>query len=372
MTFLITITIILIGLHLLIQIILLCSIAFTSNEKPADLLAENEWPAISILVAARNEETNIERCLQALHQLDYPKEKLQILMGNDHSEDRTHELVAAFIIGKPQFTLIDIEKPLGKARGKANVLAQLAHKATGDFYFITDADIAVSSQWAKELVQHFDTPDMGIVSGTTVVEDAGLMGKMQGIDWAYFMGLIKGFATLGVQCTAVGNNMAIRKEAYWITGGYESFDFSIVEDYKLFKEVRLRGWDTKNILTEGTTNRSVSIKGMMNLLHQRKRWLMGGRELPFYWWLIFGLFSLFLPLIVVLAFFHLQLALGLYAVKLVLQSATVHVLYRKMKMEYKSVNVLLYDVYTNIISFVTQVFFVLPVKTIWKKRTYKL
>lgn len=372
MTLLLTIVGILIAVYMLMQLMLLCSLAFSRNDIPRKYSAEQELPAISILVAARNEEANIKRCLDALNRLNYPKEKLQVLIGNDHSEDKTHELVALFIKDEPQFALIDIEDTLGKARGKANVLAQLAHKATGGFYLITDADIAVNPEWARELVQHFDTPEVGIVSGTTVVDDKGLMGNMQGIDWTYFMGLLKGFANIGVPCTAVGNNMGIRKEAYWATGGYENIDFSIVEDFKLYEQARLKGWKTKNILTVGTTNSSVAIKGVMNLLHQRKRWLMGGRELPFYWWIIFGLFGLFLPLVVVLAFFHLKLAIGLYLAKVVLQTATVFVLYSKMQIPVKPLYVLVYEVYTNVISLITQVFFALPVKTTWKKRIYKL
>lgn len=372
MSSLITTLIVLLCLYLLIQLILLCSILFTPDDVPVKKHTDEELPAISVLVAARNEEANIVRCLTALDQLYYPAAKIRILVGNDHSEDRTRELVAAYIEGNHKFTLVDIDKPLGKARGKANVLAQLAHRATGDLYLITDADISVNPYWAYELAQYFENNRMGIVSGITIVEEPGMMGRLQQIDWMYFMGLLKSFANLGLHCTAVGNNMAVSRQAYWGTGGYENLDFSITEDYKLYKEVRKKGWNTQNILSIRSVNRSAAITGIADLLHQRKRWLMGAKELPLYWWLFFGLYGLFLPCVVVLMFYNLELALLFYAVKILLQSASISVLQRRMQVVQHAGYTLLYELYTNIVSLATQVFFVLPVKLTWKKRTYTL
>jgi cellulose synthase/poly-beta-1,6-N-acetylglucosamine synthase-like glycosyltransferase len=361
-----------IGLYLVMQLVLMCSIAFTPDDVPENVLPEDQLPFISILVAARNEEKNIERCLAALDRLQYPRHKLQILLGNDRSDDRTRELAIAYIKDKPQFTIIDIETELGKARGKANVLANLAHAATGELYLITDADIAVNPYWAYELAQYFYDKKMGIVSGITIVDDAGISGKLQQIDWIFFMGMLQGYANLGLHCTAVGNNMAISKEAYWETGGYENIDFSVTEDYKLYKEVRQYGWKTANILSEGSINRSTAIGDFMSLMHQRKRWLKGALELPFYWWLFFGLFGLFTPAIAVLLFLNIKVALVLYMAKLVIQSTGIWILKRRMRVKSSTVYIALYELFTIAVSLSTQFFFLLPVKLKWKKRTYLL
>jgi glycosyltransferase involved in cell wall biosynthesis len=72
---------------------------------------------ISVLVAARNEEHNIERCLQSLDEVSFPKEKLEIIIGDDDSDDRTAEKVLNFIKDKPHFKYIKIKTqcagPLG-------------------------------------------------------------------------------------------------------------------------------------------------------------------------------------------------------------------------------------------------------------------
>lgn len=55
---------------------------------------------------------------------------------------------------------------------------------------------------------------VGIVSGTTMCDDGPRFAKLQSIDWLHIMGYIKAFARVGVGCTSVGNNMAVRAQAY--------------------------------------------------------------------------------------------------------------------------------------------------------------
>jgi cellulose synthase/poly-beta-1,6-N-acetylglucosamine synthase-like glycosyltransferase len=361
------ICLILVFLYLLIQVALFF---FVAARKKEPIIAVHDWPFISILVAARNEEKNIKRCLQALTDLDYPKHKMEIWVGNDQSDDATADIVKSFAKGKSSVFLKHITQTLGKAKGKANVLAHLAHKAKGDYLLITDADILVSTQWAKELITHFAEPQMGIVSGLTLVHGSSLSAKLQGVDWLYFMGLLKGFDNAGLHCTAVGNNMAIRKEAYQEVGGYEGIDFSVTEDYKLYKEVRKKGWKTANIITRNSLNISLPVDSFMHLMHQRKRWLTGARELPLYWWLLFGVLGLLFPAIIVLAFYHPLLALQLYGIKVGIQTLFILYLQHKLTLRQNLFLLLVYDLYANMIALTTQVFFVLPIRMQWKKRTY--
>jgi cellulose synthase/poly-beta-1,6-N-acetylglucosamine synthase-like glycosyltransferase len=355
--------------YIVIQVVLFWGVAaFKEDDKKP--IADAELPLLSLLVAARNEEQHIVQCLQALNELNYPKNNIQILVGNDQSEDATAALVIAFIKDKPQFKLLNITHTLGNARGKANVLAHLAQKATGTIYAITDADIIVNQQWAKELVSHFTDDKLAIVSGLTMVHDKPIVAQLMGLDWLYFMGLLKGFDNIGMGCTAVGNNMAISKEAYTSVGGYEGLDFSVTEDYKLYREVRKKGWKTKNIITRNSLNISRPVTSFVQLMHQRKRWLMGAKELPLYWWILFGILGSFLPAIIILFFYQPLLAMQLYGIKWGIQSLFVLWLQYKLGMRQHFLLVLLYDVYANIIAIGTQIFFILPVKMQWKKRTY--
>src|SRR5579864_8398984 len=88
---------------------------------------ESYRPAISIILAAYNEETVLERCIRSLAALDYPKELLEIIVGSDGSVDKTNEILSFF---SKQYPFL---KPFffSEQRGKMPVLNDLVTKATG-------------------------------------------------------------------------------------------------------------------------------------------------------------------------------------------------------------------------------------------------
>ncbi|MBO6517171.1 MAG: glycosyltransferase [Bacteroidia bacterium] len=329
-------------------------------------------PTVSLLLAARNEEKLILRSLNAIDELDYPSDKLEVLIGNDNSSDNTRLLVEDFIRDKPHFRLFDIDSNMGKGRGKANVLAHLAHQAKGEYYFITDVDVKLPKLWIRSLLGQFH-PKVGIVSGTSTCEpDASMFSYMQSIDWLHFMGYIQSFANIGVACTSVGNNMAVRAEAYWQTGGYENIDFSITEDYKLFKEVTSRGWDWSTILNPESLGLAWHIDSIKEMLHQRKRWLIGARELPANWKFLIILYGLFAPALITLLIVSPVLGVAIWLTKFAVQSLYIRALCSHVGLKpYTWLNLLWYEFYVLMNTMATAVFYFLPIASIWKGRKYR-
>ena len=194
---------------------------------------------------------------------------------------------------------------------------------------------------------------------------------MQSMDWLHFMGYIKAFAKVGVGCTSVGNNMAVRAEAYWQTGGYEQMDFSITEDYRLFQEVTSRGWGWRNVLNAETLGLAWYIPEIGEMLHQRKRWLIGARDLPWNWKLMIVLYGLFLPALAVLFVFNIKLAGLIWFLKAMVQSVFIQVLCFKAKIRpFRFYQMLLYEIYVICNTLATAVFYFLPIPSVWKGRTY--
>lgn len=342
---------------------------FAGFDEPVKILPDDALPHIAVLVAARNEENNISKCLQSLVNQDYPADKIQILVGNDQSTDNTRVLVDQFVRQYQNITQVHITAPIGKARGKANVLAQLAHQTNAAYFLITDADIETRPGWARNLVSFFN-PKTGIVSGTTVVTGSSLWERMQQADWLYFMGLLLTFDKIGMHSTAVGNNMAISRDAYLSTGGYENFDFSVTEDYKLFEQVRSKGWKTINMCNPASINFSAAAADIKTLLNQRKRWLTGAKDLPFYWWLIFGIYGFFMPVFILLLFLNVKLALALYAIRFIIQASTIAIQLKKIRLQIRAFDFLFYEAYSIIITLCTAFYFIIPVKLNWKNRYY--
>lgn len=358
---------IIIGLFLLIQLFSWISILSCSSK---EVQSRSEYPKVSVLLAARNEEKLILRCLEAMAQFNYPQDQLEILIGDDASTDNTLDLVRDYIKDKPNFKVFSISEVHGKGRGKANVLGQLAHQAEGAFYFITDVDVKLPKDWILGLLQEFED-GVGIVSGTTMCESGRFFATMQSIDWLHFMGYIKAFAHVGIGCTSVGNNMAVRAEAYWQTGGYEEMDFSITEDYKLFQEVTSRKWGWRTVMSDYSLGKAWYIPSFKEMLHQRKRWLIGARDLPLNWKAMISLYGLFIPALIILFVINPEMAMMFWLVKFCVQSLFISVLCIKTQVRpFRFWELISYEWYVLINTFSTAIFYFLPVQSVWKGRRY--
>ncbi len=237
-------------------------------------------PRVSVLIAARDEEAALSRCMAAVRRLRYPAHLLEVLLGDDHSTDRTAAVAEAAMRGfAGQFRVVPIGDNLGAARGKANVLAYLAQQATTEFLFITDADIAVPATWVETLLAQV-APGVGTVTGITAVCGPRLFDHLQGLDWLLSLGMVQVVSELGRPVTAMGNNMLVTRAAYQATGGYETLPFSVTEDFTLFAAVRAQGFGFRHVFEVGARADSLPMPTWAALLRQRRRWLRGVQQLP--------------------------------------------------------------------------------------------
>ena len=326
----------LILLYFVALLFILINTFFNYRKKNKRQAITSDFPMVSVLVAVRDEEDNIIRCLQSLSELSYPKDKIEILIGNDASSDNTVKLVDGFIKNKKQFAFYDIKIKLGKAKGKANVLAHLAQIATSEFLFITDADIAVPKDWIQNMLPHFEN-NVAIVSGSTYVE---------------------------------GKNMCVRKSAYSALGGYENIDFSITEDFKLFDELKKAGYGWKNILNAATLNISKPVETFSHLMKQRRRWITGAMELPWIWKIIFIVFGFFTPSLIAVLIFAPKIGLFLWFIKLFLEGIFLAMVAGRMQRIENLGSYLWFQLYSFIIPIFYMYYFLKREPNEWKGRVY--
>ncbi|MBD2755089.1 glycosyltransferase family 2 protein [Spirosoma validum] len=334
------------------------------------MLVTDRSPSISILIAARNEETNIMACLQAISQLHYvPLDAVEVLIGNDQSSDQTQAVVTDFIADKPNYRLINISDAITGLRGKANVLAQLVKHARGHSLFFTDADTQVSPNWLTEISRHL-TQKVGVVTGVTLPEGPALFHKLQTIDWLYNLTLTHLVSSMGIPVTAMGNNMAVSRAAYDAVGGYESLPFSVVEDYALFQAVVKKRYGFRNLLNEQVLAQTKPVDTFRQFLHQRKRWMRGATDLPV--WMVVSLYGQYLagPLLILLGWFYPVLAVSLYVVKLFVQTTVISFGLGRLRRTSLLPYVLPFEIYQLIIGPLAVLFYLLPTPIEWKGRKY--
>jgi cellulose synthase/poly-beta-1,6-N-acetylglucosamine synthase-like glycosyltransferase len=329
-----------------------------------------DTPMVSILIAVRNEEANIIRCLEAVARLQYPPEKIEVLLGDDASTDETAAQIQSFIRDKPGFRYHYIGNRLGRAQGKANVLAQLTRAATSDYFFITDADTALPDNWIRQMLAPLK-PDTGIVTGITTIAGSALFARMQALDWINVLGMMQVLSDMDMPVSTMGNNMMVTRKAYEATGGYESLPFSLTEDVQLFQEVLRRGFGVKNIFDAGVLAVSLPAPSWPALWQQRKRWMGGLRYLPWYMLVMVSLYGAFYPLSLVLAYsYSWPLAAAVFLAKVTLQTAFIHRCLRRLGLRLPTGVLFLFEFYLIFASLITFLFFLLPGKIIWKDRKY--
>ncbi|GAB3697544.1 glycosyltransferase family 2 protein [Spirosoma flavus] len=326
-------------------------------------------PVVSILIAARNEESNILDCLNAIDQLHHAPGTLEVIIGNDQSTDQTRDVIAQFIVDKPTYRLIDVTSVQAGLRGKANVLAQIAQQARGQLLFFTDADTQVPPDWLREMSRQL-TAKTGIVTGVTLPEGDGLFTKLQTIDWLYNLAQTNILSSVGIPVTAIGNNMAVSRVAYEAVGGYASLPFSVTEDYTLFQAIVAKGYGFRNLLEANVLARTKPITTVQAFFQQRKRWMRGATNLPL--WMVISLFVQYLtgPLLLLLVLISPVLAVGLYLVRLLGQAIIISYGLSRLRRTSLWPYALLFEPYQLIIGPLAVLFYLLPTGLVWKGRRY--
>ncbi|MBF0532565.1 MAG: glycosyltransferase family 2 protein [Candidatus Omnitrophica bacterium] len=203
-------------------------------------------PFVSIVVSVWNEADVIERKLRNLTALDYPQDKIEILIGSDGSTDKTNKLIQIFI-GNPQLfldfsptpqktqdtrhkTQVTSQKsqdtsqeprpvihffPFPQRRGKMAVLNDLVGQAKGEIIFFTDARQNIASDALRQLTANFSDPSVGCVSGELMLsKKEGGTAKGINLYWNYEKFIRRLESDIHSMLGATGAIYAIRRDLF--------------------------------------------------------------------------------------------------------------------------------------------------------------
>jgi len=165
-------------------------------------------PAVTVIVAAYNEEPVIERRLDNLLALDYPGDKLEIVVASDASDDRTNELVEAVAAREPRVRLLDC--PRG---GKVAAQDRAVRETTSDVVAFSDANATWAPDALRHLVANLADPDVAYVCGRLRLEDATGSNR-EGLYWRYELWLREQESRLGSITGGNGSIYALNRGDY--------------------------------------------------------------------------------------------------------------------------------------------------------------
>ena len=161
-------------------------------------------PAVVVVVAAYNEETVIARRVENLLELDYPRDKLQIVVTSDASSDRTEEIALQY----PGVTVI--ANPRG---GKVAAQDRAVRQTDCEIVAFSDANATWSPDALRQLVRVFADPEVAYVCGQLRILQADGSNR-EGLYWRYEMGVRGAESRLGSVTGGNGSIYAVRRSDY--------------------------------------------------------------------------------------------------------------------------------------------------------------
>ena len=232
--------------------------------------------SVTILIPARNEEENIARCLDSLVTQSYPKDKLEIIVIDDDSWDRTANIVRRYCDQYPFVQLITLGKCPKKVSPKKRALKVGIESAQGEIIFTTDADCTVSPNWVRQMISSFE-PDVGVVVGWVMLSpefEVTLFHKMQSLE---FIGLTTaGMGSIGADDPIIANgaNLALRRRTFEDVHGYEGNEHILSgdDDLLLQKVDRSSDWKIKSATLSDTFVFTRPAPDVNYFINQRIRW----------------------------------------------------------------------------------------------------
>ena len=298
-------------------------------------------PTVSVLVAARNEENVLSRCLNALLNQVYPTERLQIVVADDRSTDRTPEILARY---QPRFAgrlvVVRVDAVPAGLSPKKHALTQAVPRATGELLLTTDADCVPPPNWVADTVARF-TDSVGVVIGPApFFPERRLLNRVQRVENLTRELVAAGAAGWNLGVTATGRNLAYRRQVFEQVNGFAASRHSLSGDDDLFVQqvARRTDWNITYNLNPAVAVPSPAPGRVGSFLAQYRRHISAGKhyapglKLAFFG---FNLANLCLFLFFAMTIFGIQayfhLAAGLLGAKVLLDFAALFSLASKLK-----------------------------------------
>lgn len=240
-------------------------------------LSSDELPRVTVQLPVYNELYVVERLIDAVVQLHYPKDKLDIQLLDD-STDETVGLIADKVNAYKQqgFDIEHIRRPDRKGF-KAGALAYGLEFAKGEFIAIFDADFVPDPEFLRKTIPHFADARVAIVQTRWehLNEEFSLMTQLQAFGLnAHFTIEQSGRNATGFLANFNGTGGVWRKAAIADAGGWQSD--TLTEDLDLSYRAQLRGW--KFVYREDIGSPAELPVAMNALKSQQYRWMKGAAE----------------------------------------------------------------------------------------------
>jgi len=225
-------------------------------------------PSVSLVIAACNEEKTIREKLENTLRLDYPRDRLEVIVAADGSNDATADIVREYA-GRGIRLLHRPER-----QGKSAALARAVAECGGDILLFSDANTDYSVDVIRNMVKHFADPEVGGVSGRKIVLEDGDRAATQGETayWSYESSLKTWESAVGSIATADGEIFAMRRILF------RALPASIVHD-DMFLTLQMVQDGYRVVYEPAATSAEFASRTLFDEFHLKVRYASAGYQI---------------------------------------------------------------------------------------------
>ena len=229
---------------------------------------------VSVLIAARNEEKNIEKLLQTIYNQTFPKELYEVIIVDDHSEDDTRIKVNNFINNHKDINIRLLE---ATSEGKKKAISQALHNAENELIMVTDADCELNSKWIETVVAFYQDKKCKMILAPVLLSPANnLFEKMQVLEHLSLIASTAGSANIGFPVMCNGANMAYERiSALEVEKLRHDFNIPSGDDMFLLEQF-VKKYGSKNVkflLNKSSIVKTKTCRTIKEFFRQRRRWV---------------------------------------------------------------------------------------------------
>ena len=236
----------------------------------------SEWPRVTALIPCRDEAASLPRLFAALEALDYPRDRLRVVVVDDGSADNSAALAYAWASAYPWAATVLLSSNTGKAQALNQALQTLQPRPEGadDLIVIYDADHTPAPESLKALAAAFAAKDVAGASGQMRVSNGGASPAAA---YAGIESLVNQFVTmrakdrLRLAPALLGSNCAYRGAALAAAGGFRRG--TLLEDSDLTVAFAQAGWRTRFVAASVSEHRAPET--LRGYVRQHLRWNRG-------------------------------------------------------------------------------------------------
>ena len=257
------------------QLFLTIFVRYTSRRNPYRNLRLQDWPLVTILIPAHNEELVLAGCLASMAALDYPAERLEIIVINDRSRDRTGAIADSYAERYPQIRAH--HRAQDAMPGKPAAIKEVIETLASEVIVFFDADYLPAPGLLKELVAPFIDPEVGATMGRVVPynTNANMLTKLIDLERRAGYGVDQfGRSLLSLLPQFGGTVGGIRLAALRAVGGWRSD--VLAEDTDLTYRLFVAGWSVEYLNHAVCYEESPEDWGVR--FRQVRRWAFGHNQ----------------------------------------------------------------------------------------------